>query len=890
MVSAAEKYSKFKRKQLNQSSGIDIFLSTIEIVPDEFQLTAFDSIEGNRSVLVAAPTGSGKTLIAEFGIFITRRKNSRIFYTTPIKALSNQKYRDFCDKYGEGSVGLLTGDRKINPDAEIIVMTTEILRNMLYSDQDRFDQVSCVVMDEVHYLSDRNRGSVWEESFILLPESIQVICLSATVSNAEEFGNWLNEVRANVDVVVSEKRPIPLKQLVAVKGKIHDLFLSDNKNAKLILNPSIEEGATKNRGFKGSKRFSSMDPIQRIEVIEQLSEEGKLPCIYFIFSRKGCDKAASEFLLTSDSLVDKEDRSLIQMFVESKIAHLSQEDLAALDFDEFIHLLEFGVATHHAGMIPLFKEIVEELFQANLVKLVFATETLSLGINMPAKTVVIESLRKFDGSTHVDLTAGEFTQLTGRAGRRGLDQVGFAVVPISETTSAATVANLASTRTYPLRSSFRPNYNMSINLVSRYGRERGIAYLEKSFAQFQGRAMLEKTISRLHEIDKTIADLSSQYSPQDIDLAMAFIELNESFERVKNAQLINRFQGAGGHNTDLKQGSAFYFAESPAQIHVITDVNFQRRLVSTISIQDGFRKLDWGKFSSWPIVFSSVKIPKGFNPNDRVARKKLLDQINPPSMVKRDGNSVGSSIGELQEVIEKHPFQRISNRHQVEKVARRIITLKREQIKVETKIDKRAGSLAKSFNSICDLLQSCDYLDSKNGLTKKGRVLAGVYAESDLLLTESISLNLFQDLTIPELGAVFSSFVFESRLRFDVNQVSVPTKNVRDILMKIEAIYYELDQREHDLGFTLLRPIDAGFAIAVYDWLSGEPISTILEDSDLSPGDFVRWIKQIMDLSNQLIFAEVDASFKKQCYQLREALDYGIVNASEMDLGDIKGI
>ena len=331
MVSAAERYSKFKRKQLNQSSGIDNFLSTIEIVPDEFQLTAFDSIEGNRSVLVAAPTGSGKTLIAEFGIFITRRKNSRIFYTTPIKALSNQKYRDFCEKYGEGSVGLLTGDRKINPDAEIIVMTTEILRNMLYSDQDRLDKVTCVVMDEVHYLSDRNRGSVWEESFILLPESIQVICLSATVSNAEEFGDWLNEVRANVDVVVSEKRPIPLKQLVAVKGKIHDLFLTDTKNAKLILNPSIEERATKSKGLNRSKRFSSMDPIQRVEVIEQLFEEGKLPCIYFIFSRKGCDKAASEFLLTSDSLVDKQERSLIQMFVESKISYLSEEDLAALN-------------------------------------------------------------------------------------------------------------------------------------------------------------------------------------------------------------------------------------------------------------------------------------------------------------------------------------------------------------------------------------------------------------------------------------------------------------------------------------------------------------------------------------------------------------------------------
>lgn len=890
MVSAAERYSKFRRKQQSQNNGLDGFLGTIDIEPDDFQLTAFGSIERDRSVLVAAPTGSGKTLIAEFGIFMTRGKGNRIFYTTPIKALSNQKYRDFCDQYGEDAVGLLTGDRKINPDADIIVMTTEILRNMLYSDRDRLNNVTCVVMDEVHYLSDRNRGSVWEESFILLPESIQLICLSATVSNAEEFGIWLNEVRANVDVVVSEKRPIPLKQLVAVKGKINELFLTDTKNAKLVLNPSIEDRLSKSKSFNRSKRFSSMDPIQRIDIIEHLYKEGKLPCIYFIFSRKGCDKAANEFRLTSETLVDKHERSLIKNFVQNKVSHLSDEDLAALYFDEFIDLLEFGVATHHAGMIPLFKEIVEELFQANLVKLVFATETLSLGINMPAKTVVIESLRKFDGSSHVDLTAGEFTQLTGRAGRRGLDQEGFVVVPLSETTSAATVANLASTRTYPLRSSFRPNYNMSINLVSRYGRERGIAYLEKSFAQFQAKAMLEKSISRLMEIDNAISGLSEQWPSQNIELALDFIELNETFERTKNAQLINRFHGAGVGNGDLKQGAVFYFMESPGQIHVITDVNFQRRLVSTISIQDGFRKLDWSKFSSWPIVFSSVKIPKGFNPNDRVARKKLLDQISPPSLVKRDENSLGSSLSELKELVDRHPFQKVSDRYQLEKIARKIMTLKNERIKVEAKIDKRARSLAKSFNSICDVLQACDYLDSGNALTIKGRILAGVYAESDLLLTESISLELFKHLTIPELGAVLSSFVFESRLRFDVNQVSVPTKNVRDVLIKIETVYYDLDKKERDLGFTLLRPIDAGFAIAVFDWLNGEPISSILEDSDLSPGDFVRWIKQVMDLSNQLISADIDSSLKKQCYQLRDALDYGIVNASEMDLADTKSI
>ncbi len=806
MPTPAEKYSKFRNRKSQTEDSLQEFLASIMLQPDQFQLDAFHCISKNRSVLVAAPTGSGKTLIAEYAIRKTLSQGHRIFYTTPIKALSNQKYREFRRIFGEESVGLLTGDRKKNPDAKIIVMTTEILRNMLYADIGKLDSVNCVVMDEVHFLSDKHRGSVWEESFILLPKEIQIVCLSATVSNVEEFGDWLNSIRGNLDVVVSEQRPVPLIQMVALDGNLHELLIRRDDKREKDINPVVARVSSSRRKNIRS-RYLSFDPYERRKIIDQLDKAGQLPCIYFIFSRNGCNQAAAEFLSHSSLILDKDDQKFISDFVESRVANLSPIDLDALDYEVFIAQLKMGIATHHAGMIPLFKEIVEELFQMGILKVVFATETLSLGINMPAKTVVIESLRKFDGNSHVDLTAGEFTQLTGRAGRRGLDTVGYAVVPISETTSPATIASLAGTRTYQLRSSFKPNYNMSINLINKYGLSRGKAYLEKSFAQFQASKSLGGLERRVAEIDNSIIQIRSKYLPEGLEAAVSYVQLLDEFENLKNAEMISRFSGKNASERDLKTGSVFYFVENPTEVHVVTDVDFKRQSISTVS-EKGFKKIYWHNFSSWPVVCDYLKIPRGFNPNDRKARAALLDQVPEIKSFNQVKRYSKNSLYELDGQIRNHEFLAQSNRTDLEKAARKIVQLNKDRERLNQKIRAKSESLSNAFENICRLLTDLDYLDKNSLVTTKGKLLSGIHLEKDLLLAETINKGILKDLSLADFGALLSTFVFESRIFTNIKQTSVPSKLVKDALIQVEAIFFDISNREKSYNISRTQEID----------------------------------------------------------------------------------
>lgn len=884
MPSPAEKYSKFRNRYSQSDDSLQDFLASITVHPDQFQLEAFHAISKNHSVLVAAPTGSGKTLIAEYAIRKTLSQNYRIFYTTPIKALSNQKYREFRQIFGEESVGLLTGDRKMNPDAKIVVMTTEILRNMLYAHIEKLSSVNCVVMDEVHFLSDKHRGSVWEESFILLPREIRIVCLSATVSNVEEFGDWLNDIRGNLDVVVSEQRPVPLIQMVALDGNLHELLIHrDNKQEKEI-NPTVSRINSRRRQNVRS-RYLSFDPYERRKIIEQLDKAGQLPCIYFIFSRNGCNHAAAEFLISSSPFLTKDEQNFISDFVESRVANLSPIDLDALDYETFIAQLKWGIATHHAGMIPLFKEIVEELFQLGILKVVFATETLSLGINMPAKTVVIESLRKFDGNSHVDLTAGEYTQLTGRAGRRGLDTLGYAVVPISETTSPATIASLVGTRTYQLRSSFRPNYNMSVNLINKYGLARGKTFLENSFAQFQASKSLGGLVKRVSEIENSIIQIESKYSSRSLKYAVSYLELLDEFEDLKNTEMISRFSAKNASERDLKTGSVFYFLENPTEFFVVTDVDLKRQTVSTIS-EKGFKRMHWHNFASWPVVCEHLKIPKGFNPNDRKARTALLDQVPEIKAFNQIKRYSKTSLHELDRQIKNHEFLAESNRFDLEKAARKIIQLNKDRERLNQRIRAKSESLSNAFENICRLLSDLDYLDKNSSVTKKGKLLSGLYLDKDLLLAETIYKGIINDLSLPDFGSVLSTFVFESRLFTNFKQISVPSKPVKDALIQIESIYFDIASREKIHNVSLTQEIDGGFANAVYDWLTGVSVKLILEESQLSPGDFVRWIKQLIDLANQISYVVDDSKLRNLCKQLIEELSYGIINASDSTLID----
>ena len=448
--------------------------------------------------MVAAPTGAGKTIVGEFAIHLALASGQKVFYTTPIKALSNQKFAELVKRYGKERVGLLTGDNNNNSEAQIVVMTTEVLRNMIYATSATLKDLGFVVMDEVHYLADRFRGAVWEEVILHLPKYVKVVSLSATVSNAEEFGAWLAEVRGNTQIIVSEHRPVPLHQHVLFGDELLELF--ENGSGQLRVNPELTQkhqarsrSPIRSRGKYGKGRGDSRsNPNQRNfprldkpEIVEKLEDLQLLPAIFFIFSRAGCDQAVINCRRAGIRLTSKEEQQEIRSLVEARCSSISDEDLDTLGYFEWLESLERGFASHHAGMLPAFKEVVEELFLRKLVRVVFATETLALGINMPARTVVLERLDKYNGESRVNITAGEYTQLTGRAGRRGIDTEGHSVVLWGAQLDPNIVAGLASKRTYPLNSSFRPTYNMAVNLIAAFGKDRAREVLERSFAQFQ---------------------------------------------------------------------------------------------------------------------------------------------------------------------------------------------------------------------------------------------------------------------------------------------------------------------------------------------------------------------------------------------------------------------
>ncbi len=430
-LSPAERYQASRVRAAEQATALGPFREMYEFGLDPFQIEACQALEAGKGVLVAAPTGSGKTIVGEFAVHLALQQGRKCFYTTPIKALSNQKFADLVRRYGADKVGLLTGDNSVNADAPVVVMTTEVLRNMLYAGSQALTGLGYVVMDEVHYLSDRFRGAVWEEVIIHLPESVTLVSLSATVSNAEEFGDWLDTVRGDTQVIVSEHRPVPLWQHVMAGRRMYDLFEEETDHGgrgtgRREVSPDLVRLARmeNQRGYNPRERRrgkmvreadrererrqrSRIWTPSRPEVIDRLDAEGLLPAITFIFSRAGCQAAVQQCLQAGLRLNDEDKRQLVREIVEERTASIPPEDLHVLGYYEWLEGLERGIAAHHAGMLPTFKEVVEELFVRGLVKAVFATETLALGINMPARSVVLEKLVKWNGEQHADITPGE---------------------------------------------------------------------------------------------------------------------------------------------------------------------------------------------------------------------------------------------------------------------------------------------------------------------------------------------------------------------------------------------------------------------------------------------------------------------------------------------------
>lgn len=462
---------------------------------DDFQVAALDALDAGSSVLVSAPTGSGKTLVAAYAIASAVAEHRKAFYTTPLKALSNQKFTELMIEHGAEQVGLLTGDTAIRPGAPIVVMTTEVLRNMLLTRSPLLEDLGLVVLDEVHFIQDPYRGGVWEEVLILTPPDVRFVCLSATVSNATVLGDWIRSVRGPLEVIVEHRRPITLHHHVAVTPRGgNGPFLFDLLDGDRVTDRGLKIDQTMRRRVPGSNSWRGGRPSgpppafvspRRSDLVALLQGSELLPAIVFIFSRAACDDAVRHLLRDGVRLIGRSERMRIRAIAEHHVADFDDDELDALGFDEWLEGLTSGFAAHHAGLVPAFREAVETCFSQGLLGVVFATETLSLGINMPARTVVIDRFTKYGGSGRATLTSGEYAQMTGRAGRRGLDDEGHAVVAFSPETPISDVARIAVAPPPDLHSTFRPTYNLACNLVARFDEPDALGVLAKSFAQYE---------------------------------------------------------------------------------------------------------------------------------------------------------------------------------------------------------------------------------------------------------------------------------------------------------------------------------------------------------------------------------------------------------------------
>ncbi|HEY3732550.1 MAG TPA: DEAD/DEAH box helicase [Streptosporangiaceae bacterium] len=867
MATPAQRYAAFRARP----AWLTAFQSLYDFEFDEFQMQACEALHGGDGVLVAAPTGSGKTVVGEFAVHLALAAGRKCFYTTPIKALSNQKYADLVSRYGPASVGLLTGDNSVNGDAPVVVMTTEVLRNMLYAGSATLAGLGYVVLDEVHYLADRSRGAVWEEVIIHLPESVQVVALSATVSNAEEFGQWLDQVRGGTAVIVDEQRPVPLWQHMLAGGRLHDLFV-DLGGSQARVNPELiriaerDEWAARkapNRPGRGGHRPRRSMVPRRPEVIGLLDAAGLLPAITFIFSRAGCDAAAGQCLAAGLRLTTPQEAAEIRDVAERRTKDIPDEDLRVLGYGEWLSALQRGIAAHHAGMLPTFKEVVEELFSAGLIRAVFATETLALGINMPARTVVIERLDKWNGETHANLTPGEYTQLTGRAGRRGIDVEGHAVVLWQRGVDPVTVGGLAGTRTYPLTSSFRPSYNMAVNLTGQFGRARAAALLESSFAQFQADAAVVGIARQARLGREELARLAGRAHcdlGDAAEYARLRAELTERERGLSRARAAARRADAARSLEQLRRGDIIRVpAGRRAGIAVVLDHRPEAMLL-VLTAGRQVRRLTVADFTGPVLPIDRIRVPSWFSERSPKHRRDL-------STVVRDrvaGRDLGkparehpedADVDALRAKLRAHPCHRCPDREQHVRQAERYRRQEREIEGLERRIAGRTHVIARTFERVCAVLERLGYLHADT-VTAEGRRLAALYTELDLLAAECLRRGLWDGLSAPDLAACVSALSFESRQSDDASSPRLPPGRVREVFGSMVRAWGELDQLEKDNGLAFLREPDFGFCWTASRWARGDVLESVLADAPhLAPGDFVRSAKQVIDLLDQVAAA-----------------------------------
>ncbi len=860
----------------------DDILARYSFALDAFQLASIDALDDGQHVIVAAPTGSGKTVVAEYGVETALRDGKRAFYTAPIKALSNQKYRDLVAVHGDERVGLLTGDNSINGDAAIVVMTTEVLRNMIYGGRDLTD-LAIVVLDEVHFLQDTYRGPVWEEVIIHLPQHVQLVCLSATVSNAQELADWIETVRGPTRAVVESRRPVRLDNLY---------FVADRTNDRLRMLPTIVDGSPNpeavrldasgvrfrqgrrhDRGLHGSGQRKLATP-GRVEVVEVLRGRDLLPAIFFIFSRAQCDEAARAHVAAGIRLTDEGERDRIRDIADRRLDGLSDADLDVLGYPQFMVQLEAGVAAHHAGMVPPFKEVVEACFIEGLIKVVFATETLAVGVNMPARSVVIEKLTKFTGDHHEALSPGQYTQLTGRAGRRGIDTLGSAVVLWSPFVRFDQVAELAISRSFHLRSAFRPTYNMAANLVRTYDAQTAHQLLSLSFAQFQADRDVVRIERRLQRQRERLEGLRTEATSP-------FGDIDEYRSEIAGGR------GPRGRDDptelammEMRPGSVIHVSKGKHHGPVAVVATAHRKgglKLTTITPSGHALHLVADDFAVPPRQIGSVVLPGTYSPNRRDYRAEVGRRVRSAKLAPHE-RDVDAARGRPRPGTGLHPVELDPDLRARLRAADQAGRVSRDIAELERKVLHRNATLTKEFDAVLTVLSERGYvqLDTWH-LTQHGDMLARVFHECDLLVAEAIRFGLLDGVDAPTLAGLVSTFVYEHRSPDDPPAPWFSDREATDRWKQIERLSIELRVLESQNGLSEHRPPEPTLFAIAYAWVAGEGFAEVVAEEDLTGGDFVRTIKQLIDVLGQIAVVAPDPETRATARRASDAAFRGVV-------------
>ncbi|WP_336249832.1 DEAD/DEAH box helicase [Stomatohabitans albus] len=866
--------------------SVTAFAQQFDFPLDRFQLEAMEALAQGRSALVAAPTGAGKTIVGEFCLYEALQKGGRAFYTTPIKALSNQKYRDLCAQYGDERVGLLTGDNAINGDAPLVVMTTEVLRNMIYEQAPGLEGLMYVVLDEVHYLGDQGRGMVWEEVIISLSHSVTIASLSATVSNAEEFGAWLASVRNGCEVVISEVRPVPLDHTYAIGHKFYPMFKqvkgkrskgrTPKQGSSRVPNPDVvmlERRSQHVRIGRSGRRIRVGEKVKapwRSDLVEMLAQKQWLPAIVFIFSRAACDDAVDQVLGSGIVLTSANEQEQIRKIIDRETADVDPADLATLDFGWWAQACERGVAAHHAGMVPIFKETTEKLFAEGLVKLVYATETLALGINMPARTVVIERLEKWNGQRHDLLTPGQFTQLTGRAGRRGKDTIGHAVVNYQRDLEFEVVASLVGRRTERLRSQFTPTANMAVNLLRRYDLATCDEILSTSFAQWQADTNIAGNTEELERFRKALTGykqhLVSDYGDFEEYWALRR-ELSRTQKTGAKARKAAKVYAITQALAQLTPGDVIRIGggrRGTNQLAAVVDTNgphARTPLVVTITEHRRVEKIGPRDIDYPPAVIGRIDLPDTGSHRKPVYRKEVQialtktpvsEHYRIPIEVGPEVHAQPAEIERLKAAIADHPVHDDPTLSELEVWAYRHDEVLTKIEAMEGGNRRRTRSLSDRFIAVVAMLRDLGYLDAQPKPTEEGLMLARIHGETDVVLCEAIRAGIPDHMNAVELAAWVSIFTYESRRSEDDHRTVRASGRLGIAWDQTQEVYNRVVAVESSHRLPATRPLNPELMDAMARWASGDRLEDALVAMDMSAGDFVRATKMCADTLRQI--------------------------------------